>query len=270
MKKYIILTLVLGTLLSVPFNPIKAQAQQANNVITEQVRAQLVQLLLQQIALLQAQIQELLVNQARSNQAPIPGVQFQILFLNRDITERQALVVWETTLPSRSRLMLPNDGKVYESRTGIGTRHSVVIDVQPGREYNYRITARTLDDKGLEDDLYGSFLTPTAGGSTSGNNRVIATLGGFRGSCRVIIIKDTDGRPVVDMRISVRGTWQGSGYIKLSPQINSLTNTRGEIEYCYEANKYEVSGDGLWVELGSLTPNSLPSNIQWGIAPASA
>lgn len=169
-----------------------------------------------------------------------PGVPTTLQISNVEIAvgEKTTAVSWSTSVPARARLTI--DGKVYESLNGIGIEHKVEVDVEAGKEYSYYINAKTLDEKNLEDDLYGSFTALT---------RRTAILGTLEGECRTIVIKEPAGRLSVGTKVTVRGIKQSSYTTSYQPYETEITNSRGEVEYCHTASKYQISSEGLYVTL---------------------
>ena len=153
---------------------------------------------------------------------------FQISDVNTTIGTTQATISWKTSMPARSRLTLTT-GEVYESLNGVGTNHSVNVNIQKDVAYNYHITAKSVDVADLEDDIYGAFRIPGA------------ELGSIENGCRSIVFKDSENRPEVNVPVDVaiRGIRGGLGF---SAEITSNTDARGAVIYCDSATSvtYEV------------------------------
>lgn len=177
---------------------------------------------------------------SQQTQTVSADVRFQILDIKNDVGDEEATVTWRTTLAARSRLILTSDGKVYESLSGVGTEHQVTIKLEPNMEYDYHITARTLDEKSFEDDVYNSFKGPV---------ELVAVLGKFEDDCRTIIIQNTAGKPISNMEVTVRAIQKNDMYVSYRPYLTKKTNSNGEIKYCESGNTYEVSGEDLWAKL---------------------
>lgn len=124
-------------------------------------------------------------------------------------------ITWETTLPARSRLSIE---KVYES--GVGTYHEVVIpNLSGSKQYNYHITAKTLDETALEDDVYGSFETSREYQVFIGAYEPAKSL--FSTACRTVTVMDLEGAVT-------------SGFGLQIGNVYGTTDDKGQMKYCYE------------------------------------
>jgi hypothetical protein len=161
---------------------------------------------------------------------------FKITEIKHDISEDEVIIYWQTTQDSRSRLIL-NDKEVFESLSGIGKLHKVEISIKDNNEYNYKITAKTIDDKSLEDDTYGSFKSPV--------QEVIAYFGEIKKDCQIIFVKDFMDNDISDYEISISGSYDNGSLNIISPREDFVTNSDGEIKYCNPITKWRLVGKNL-------------------------
>ncbi len=173
--------------------------------------------------------------------ASVVPTTLQITNVNIVINETTALVSWKTSLPTRSRFTVGTI--VYESLNGVGTEHQIQMRVGKGDSYSYYISAKTLDESNLEDDLYGSFIAIS--------KRTAYLVGFGEGEdCRIFAIRDAlGGVPRVGTEVTVRGTYKNAISTAYGPYETKVTNASGEVEYCHRATEWEVSSGDLYVKL---------------------
>lgn len=164
-----------------------------------------------------------------------------------------ANITWSTTMPAESRLMLDNgDGRVYESKFGI--KHKVkVADLEPSKDYEFKITARSKDKKSF-DDFYDNF---------SASKKYTASFVRMDGKCAVIRIEDTAGKTAKKLDLAISGIFSTQKGNTARGTAKMRTDSNGEFEYCKPVTTLTIKG-GKGVDLSMKV--SIPEQSESGKA----
>jgi hypothetical protein len=166
-------------------------------------------------------------------EVPKTPVTLNIEKVSADATKYSVTIIWETSIPSDSRLLIYRGGsnEIFPSNNSKSKIHEVIITgLDSSRNYTYELIA-TADGK--EVSKFEKFYTQ--------REFVLSLKETTSDNCFIYTLEDTTNNPLVNTNLRITGS--GNLYSErntIYPVTTVKSNVDGEFKYCNSASKLKV------------------------------